>query len=96
MEDEQRRLIRRHMTDWRGKYMIEGDLEDRWRDCRVIDTSAAGVGLELLDASPTETDGCRVVLALQLRVEIRHSREVSEGRMRVGAQFVELTDRDNE
>ncbi len=43
-----RRLLPRHFTDWRGRYLIEGDPCERWRDCRIVDMSSAGAGLELL------------------------------------------------
>lgn len=91
MEHEQRRLSPRQVTDWRGKYMIESDPEGRWRSCRVIDTSSAGAGLELADATAREIEGRRIILAVQLKVEVRHSREAPNEKLRVGAQFVELT-----
>ena len=70
---------------------VEGDPEKRWRDCRVVDISSAGAGLELLDATPEETEGKRIILAVQLRAEVRHTR-TSNDRVRVGMQFVELSE----
>jgi hypothetical protein len=92
MEHELRRVIPRRVTDGRGKYMLVGDPEKRWRDCRVIDTSSAGAGLELFDASAEEIEGRHIILALQLKAEVRHTRLTPDKRLRVGVQFVELTD----
>lgn len=89
---EIRRLLPRQFTDWRGKYMIEGDLLERWRDCRVIDVSSAGAGLELLDTSPEETMGHRIILAVHLRGDIRNSRSGRNDTVRAGIQFVDLTE----
>lgn len=87
-----RRLLPRHLTDWRGRYMIEGDPFEQWRECRMVDISAAGAGLELLDATPEEIVGKNIVLALELKAEVRYARESSDEQTRVGVQFVELTD----
>ena len=72
--------------------MIEGDPDQRWRECRVVDISAIGAGLELRDAKPEETRGKRIILAVQLTAEVRYTREDDEAGLRVGAQFVELSD----
>lgn len=85
-------LLPRHFTDWRGKYMIEGDPEGRWRDCRIVDMSSAGAGLELLDAKPEETAGKSIIIAMQFRGEVRHAEPTRNKRLRTGVQFVDLTD----
>ncbi len=87
-----RRLLPRHFTDWRGKYMIEGDPDERWRDCRIVDMSSAGAGLELLDANPEETAGKSIIIAMQFRGEVRHAEPARNKRLRTGVQFVDLTD----
>lgn len=86
-----RRLLPRQFADWRGWYMIEGDPTQRWRECRVVDISTAGAGLELRDATPGETEGRRIILAVQLTAEVRYTRE-DDGSLRVGTQFVDLSD----
>ena len=91
-EVQHRRLLPRQFTDWRGRYVIEGDPERRWRDCRIVDISSAGAGLELLDATPEETNGQRILLAVQLKGEVRHVEEGRSDELRVGMQFVELTE----
>jgi hypothetical protein len=87
-----RRLLPRHFTDWRARYMIEGDPDARWRDCRIVDMSSAGAGLELLDANPEDTAGKCIVIALQFRGEVRHSEPARNKRLRTGVQFVDLSE----
>jgi hypothetical protein len=87
-----KRLLPRQFADWRGWYMIEGDPAQRWRECRVVDISTAGAGLELLDAKPDETEGRRIILAVQLHAEVRHVHQNEENGVRVGTQFVGLSD----
>jgi len=72
--------------------MIEGDPNQRWRECRVVDISSAGAGLELRDATPEETDGRRIILAVQLTAEVRHTHEGEGNELHVGTQFVNLSD----
>lgn len=89
---ELRRSIPRQVTDWRGKYMIEGDVEEHWRDCRVLDISSAGAGLELLETTAEETEGRNIVLAVHLKATVRNATNGNAGdRVRVGAQFVDLS-----
>jgi hypothetical protein len=78
-------------TDWRGKYMIEGDPSERWRDCRIIDVSSAGAGLELVDTSPHETEGRQLILAVHLRAAVRSAGPSRGQILRVGTQFVDLS-----
>jgi hypothetical protein len=87
-----RRLLPRQFTDWRGKYRIEGDSDEHWRVCRVVDMSTAGTGLELLDATPEEVEGRRIILAVQLRGDVRYSMPTGTDGLRVGIQFVDLTE----
>lgn len=89
---ERRRLLPRQFTDWRGRYLIEGDPDERWRDCRIVDMSSAGAGLEFLEASPEETAGRNIIIALQFRGEVRHALPSRNEGIRSGVRFVDLTD----
>jgi PilZ domain-containing protein len=71
--------------------MIDGDPDERWRECRVIDVSSAGAGLELLGTTPEETDGRQIILALHLRAQVRNAGPTRGPILRVGTQFVDLT-----
>lgn len=53
MEHQLRRIVPRQFTDWRGKYMIEGDPYERWPDCRLIDFSSAGQSWNCSTPPPT-------------------------------------------
>ena len=44
-----RRFVPRQFADWDGSYLVATDPERRFRDCRVVDISSAGAGIELLD-----------------------------------------------
>ena len=72
--------------------MIEGDAAEPWRDCRIVDLSSAGAGLELLDATPEETAGKNILIAVHLRGEIRHTEPTRRDGLRTGIQFVNLTE----
>jgi hypothetical protein len=72
--------------------MIEGDAGETWRDCRVLDISSAGAGLELLDTTAEETEGRNIVLAVHLKATVRNATAgKAPDRVRVGAQFVDLS-----
>ena len=93
MEHQRRRLIPRQFVDWEGSYLIEGDPVQRWRDCRVLDISSAGAGLDLMDTTVSEVEGGRrVFVNLRLVGETRHSSETEGSAIRVGIEFVELTE----
>ena len=87
-----RSLVPRQFMDWHGKFMFEGDPERRWRDCRVLDLSSAGAGLELPRTAPGGTLGTRIPLAVHLRGELRNTAPAQSNALRAGMQFVELTD----
>jgi hypothetical protein len=88
---ELRRLLPRQLTDWRGKCLFEDDPIQRWRDCRVLDVSSAGAAVELLDMRPEEIMSSRMLLAVHLRGELRHTQGMDSGRLRAGIQFVDLS-----
>jgi hypothetical protein len=88
---ELKRFVPRQFADWNGTYLIDSDSTEHWRDCRVIDISSAGAGLELLDASSEVSVGQRIFVAVHLQGEIRHSTVRREGVLRVGTQFINLT-----
>jgi len=91
MEAQLRRSLPRQFANWSGTYVIEADPERRWRDCRVIDISSLGAGLELLDAPPEAMEGHRISVAVYLQGEIRNTRPTRGGQLRVGTQFIELS-----
>jgi hypothetical protein len=92
MELRLKRLLPRKFIDWQGKYMIGGDPDGRWRDCRVVDVSKFGAGLQLIDVPADTTAGRSIILADNLRGEVRHSLPAKIEGVRVGIEFVGLTE----
>lgn len=89
-----KRLLPRKFIGWQGKYMIEDDPAATWRDCRIVDVSKFGAGLELVGATPDETAGRNIILADNLRGEVRHCVAANSEGLRVGIEFVGLTESD--
>jgi hypothetical protein len=89
---ELRRLLPRQFADWGGRYVLDSDPHGLWRDCRVIDISSAGAGLELGGAPLDTAEGDRILVAVHLHAEIRNFGPKKAESLRVGAQFVDLTD----
>ncbi len=92
-----RRVLRREV-DWTTRYMLEGNRDQGWRECRVLDVSRGGAGVELSDTTLEEARAHRVVLefeappaVLRLRGEVRHVGPGSDGGVRVGLQFTGLS-----
>jgi hypothetical protein len=87
-----RRLLPRQFADWRAKCLFGDDPEERWHGCRVVDVSSAGAGLELPDTAPEDVIGTAVVVVIQLRAEVRNARAGKDQGLRMGIQFVNLTE----
>jgi PilZ domain len=103
--DRRRRTPRVVTPGWPGRYVIEDEPDSEWGDCRVLDLSVAGVGLELLSAhavAPDRLVGHRLVVhlrspagdsvALRLVGEVRNVSPGPEGGVRAGLEFVGLSD----
>ncbi|MGH9917548.1 MAG: hypothetical protein ACRD6W_01545 [Nitrososphaerales archaeon] len=90
MQHELRRFLPRQFADWRGTYLIEDDPERRWRGCRVVDIVGRG-----RPGARRRTSGGRRGPSDRrrhhLKGEIRNA-AVKGDRMRVGTQFLNLTD----
>lgn len=103
---ELRRRAPRIPTDWPGRCRFDdfadGGLLREWMDCRVVDISLLGVSVEIekggiglvegrfLDVHVESPAGRSV--RLQILGTVVHQRSPSEGRTRVGLQFVDLSD----
>ena len=94
MEHELRRFVPRQFANWPGIYVVEGDLGKRCGDCRIIDVSTAGAGLELLDAPEEAAEGRLVFVAVHLQGVVKYSRPGDDGHQKVGIQFVHLSDQE--
>ena len=94
---ELRRRVPRQGVTWFGKCFIDGRFGS-W-ECRVVDVSILGVGLELFGPPPRDVIGGRILadvdhgsISLQLRGIVRHTASGSEGGLRVGLEFTDLSD----
>lgn len=101
---EYRRRVPRQYAGWTGKYSIEGDGPEDWHECRILDISLIGIGLELFGPRFDHDDlsGQRIVvethtpagasLSIRARGEVRNVAHGANGGTRVGLELVDLSD----
>ena len=96
-----RRRVPRQPADWVGLCHIENESAARWRDCRIFDISMLGVGITFEYPSATELIGRRISVEvpavgdsvrIRLEGEIKNASRIHEGSIRVGIEFVGLTE----
>jgi c-di-GMP-binding flagellar brake protein YcgR len=85
-----RRKIPRQPARWSGAYRFEGDRTSGPRRCRVLDISAAGAGLQLLDTTIEESTHQMIVVNLELHGDMRSAVPWEDDSVRVGVEFGEL------
>jgi hypothetical protein len=90
--EQERRAVDRQLAEWVGRYRVDGDPENRWRYCRIVDISSAGAALDLADANPEEIANREIVVEVFLRGDVRHSQLGDDEQVKVGVQFVDLSD----
>jgi len=94
MDTQIRRLLPRQVVDWCGAYSIEGSTDENWGDCRVIDVSSGGAGLQVLETPNGVEIGKNIVLSIRLKGEIKDVRPLVGNQLRVGIQFTDVTQRE--
>lgn len=99
MGNERRRKNRRAAREWTGRYRLEH--ASGWRDCTLIDVSETGAGFQAFmlatDAVALSTAELELVdpsgdHVIRLRGRVAHLTRSNEGHVRIGLEFVELTD----
>jgi hypothetical protein len=65
MNTIERRRISRKRAGWIGTYKLAGQQDEGWFECRVLDYSPTGVGLELFGPHPRHA-GEQVIIRLEL------------------------------
>lgn len=100
--DRRRRVPRVSTIGWLGTYFVEGDIQPGWGDCRLLDISVMGVGIELFGDVPQDLIGRRIVIqvhapvgtsvSLRLVGEVRNTTEMPQRGSRVGMVFVDLSE----
>lgn len=93
-------------TSWSGRYIVEDDPASEWSECRVLDISVLGVGLELFPIDHDEDSGLLVGHRLVVLVQAPVGESISvrlmgtvknvgggtQGGVRAGLEFVGLSD----
>ena len=104
--ERRRRAPRVATTGWSGRYIVDDDPGAYWNECRVLDLSVLGVGLEIFPDRPEEASetliGRRIVVQVQPPVGdsvtvrlVGRARNVSPGSAggtRMGLEFVGLSE----
>jgi hypothetical protein len=98
------RRARRAPVAWQVRFRIAGGTAERWHECRVLDVSVAGAGLEVAPGDAALLARGRLVVelglagdvsdggggGLQLTAWVRHV-TADDGATRVGITFVNMT-----
>ena len=97
---EQRREPRRE-AGWLGTYSLPQKPNLTLGECRILDLSASGAGLELYGPWPRKGVDTAIIVRLgradegeevhELRAEVRNAARTKFGFMRVGVRFVGLS-----
>jgi PilZ domain-containing protein len=98
-----RRVPRQSVVVWSGKYVFEHDPEAGWEQCRVIDISVIGVGLELMGPVPDDLVGLAIVaevyppsasgaITVRLLGNVVNTGPTRTGGLRVGVEFSGLSE----
>jgi hypothetical protein len=96
----ERRAVPREPAGWLGRYQVAGRPELGWGECRVLDVSPVGVGLELFGPWPRDGVDAELLVCLepatgpdegvQLPATVRNSSAGRFGFLRVGIEFIGL------
>jgi hypothetical protein len=98
---EFRRRVPRQIAGWVGHCRIDGDPVDEARECRVLDISEFGVGILLHHPRGSELIGRHVSVEtpkqgvsvnIRLEGEVRNAVPSDGGSVRLGIEFVGLTE----
>lgn len=99
--EEQRRRVPREPAGWPGSYRFDTD-DGAAGECRVIDISIIGAGVEVHGTLPDRVVGRRVVveaqapsggsISLRITGECRYVSPGGAGGTRVGIEFTDLTE----
>jgi len=98
---DQRRQGRHAVDLWSGRYRLED--ASGWRECRLVDVSETGAGFDAFmlptDAASVSTAELEIVdpygdadTPIIVKGNVRHLTRSPDGQVRVGLEFVGLTD----
>jgi hypothetical protein len=96
-----RRRVPRQPAGWFGTCTVEGDTDPSSFECRVIDVSTIGAGVEILGVVGRNLVGERLVVEVQALTratfsvrfvgQVKNAGRVSHGGVRLGMEFVGLS-----
>ena len=89
--EPRRRLLPRQPVEWEGEYVVGDDGESSWQQCRILDVSSGGVGVELIQTNGEVAIGQEIRVVVELRGEIRHTRRTEADTVVLGAEFVGIS-----
>jgi hypothetical protein len=98
---QNRRRIDRQPAGWVGSYKLAGESTLGWSDCRVVDTSALGLGIAFDYPEPTDLRGRFIsvnlsgdggALSVRLEGEIKNAVSAISNEVRAGIEFVPLSE----
>ncbi len=97
-----RRRVPRQVAGWFGKCIVEDDPGASWSECRVIDISIIGAGLEVFGFVYSDLVGRRLTVEVQAPTgasvsvrftgEIKNAGVVPNGGVRLGLEFLGLSE----
>ena len=97
-----RRRVPRQAAGWFGKCLVEDDPVASWAECRVIDVSIIGAGIEVFSLADRDLVGRRMTVEVQAPTgasvsirfagEIKNAGVVPHGGVRLGMEFLGLSE----
>ena len=98
----ERRRRTRHTVEWIVRYSLGASVD--WRQCRLVDVAETGATIEPFDLLDDESPAGEIAIQFQIPEDlagpfailgdIRHSTRTSEGHVRLGVEFKDVTTRD--
>lgn len=104
--ERRRRAARVNTTAWFGRYFVEDDPQSVSKECRVIDISLLGLGLELIGDMTEDMIGHRLVIhvgalagesvSLRMVGQVKNVHASRLGCTRAGLAFTDLSETERE
>jgi hypothetical protein len=99
---ERRRRVPRQGVGWPGTYTAEGVVPTTPQECKVLDISVVGAGLEIFGMAPPDLIGRRIdvevktpssgSVTIRMAGEVRNVGPGPSGGVRLGIEFIGLSD----